>query len=283
MKKNSTSPKSAEGTALAIAFNRKQLITQRENMWYPEAGRENLLVRLHDIATDPARRRLKSLAIIAEPNGGKSSIISRYQELHPHSDGLEGRIIPSILVNMTGMMRVSDLSVALLEALGAIKPEDGTHPQRMKRFVSLAKKAQLGPIFLDEFHDCVDTHGRGLAFLKLVKDLLNIGKMVVPVGVEEVEEVIRSDRQLLLRLNLSHGRLNRLKNRGEVRLLLKTMIKPRELLLTDQAATFILKSTGGVFGVVLDLIEETLLDQGSISQAALIKQGPMVSGVNMAI
>ena len=281
MKKASTSPKSVE--APAVKFNRKQLITQRENIWYPEPAREKLLIRLHDIATDPARRRPKSLAIIAEPNGGKSSIISRYQQLHPQYDGPEGRVIPSILVNMTGMMQVSDLSTALLEALGAIKPGDGTHAFRMKRFVSLAQKAQLGPIFLDEFHDCVDTRGRGLAFLRLAKGLLNIGLMVVPVGVEEVEEVIRSDPQLLFRLNLSHGRLNRIKNRSEVRLLLKKMIEPHDLKLGDQAATFILKSTRGVFGVVLDLIEETLLDQGDITLAALIKQGPMVSGVEKVI
>lgn len=280
MRKANTSPNSAEVPAPAISFDRKKLIAQRENIWYPELAREKLLTRLHDIATDPERRRPRSLAIIAEPNGGKSSIMERYQELHPAYDGLEGRIIPSIMVNMTGVMRVSDLSTALLEAIGAIKPEDGTHPARMKRFVSLAKKAQLGPIFLDEFHDCVDAQGRGLAFLRLVKGLLNVGLMVVPAGVEEMEEVIRSDRQLLLRFNLSLGRLNQIRNRGEVRLLLKKMIEPHELQLTDQAATFILKSTKGVFGVVLDLLEETLLEQGSISLAALMEQGPLTSGVH---
>lgn len=278
MKKASN--KSATST---VTFNRKQLITQRENIWYPEPAREKLLTRLHDIATDPARRRHKSLAIIAEPNGGKSSIISRYQELHPQYDGPEGRVIPSILINMTEMMRVSDLSIALLEAIGAIKPEDGTHSARMKRFISLAKKVKLGPIFLDEFHDCVDTQGRGLAFLRLIKGLLNFGLMVVPVGIETVKEVICSDPQVLYRINLTYGRLNRIKSRSEVRTLLKKMTEPHNLTVTDQAANFILESTRGVFGVVLDLIEETLLEQGNISLAALIKQGPMVSGVEKVI
>ena len=258
---------------------RALVVEKRESFWYPEEKREALLKRLHNYATDPPRRRTKSIAIIGERNSGKSSIIDRYQVLHPRVHGPEGQVVPSLRVNMTDVTNVSDLSIRLLEELEALEPASGTHTQRMKRFYALAAKVQLGPIFLDEFHDCVSTTGRGKPFLRLIKGMGNRKLLVVPLGTAELEDVLLADKQLSSRFNFGYGRLPPVSGRAVARLLLKGMADHLEVKLSDQAADFVLKSTKGNIGQMLDLLEETLLDQGEVTLPALMKQAPLIGGM----
>jgi hypothetical protein len=258
---------------------RALVIEKRELVWYPEEKREALLKRLHDYATDPPRRRTKSIAIIGERNSGKSSIIDRYQVLHPRVRGPEGQVVPSLRVNMTDVTNVSDLSIRLLEELEALEPASGTHTQRMKRFYALAVKVQLGPIFLDEFHDCVSTTGRGQPFLRLIKGMGNHGLLVVPLGTAELADVLHGDPQLSSRFNFGYGRLPPVSGRAVVRRLMKGMADHLDVQLSDQAADFVLTITKGNIGQMLDLLEETLLDQGEMTLPALMKQAPLIGGM----
>ncbi|MEY4529335.1 MAG: TniB [Deinococcota bacterium] len=182
---------------------RHRLIEKREGFWFAEPSREALLDELHALYTDPPRHRTRSLAIIGDRNDGKSQIIKQFLARHPIVELGELTQIPAIAIEMSDIVTIQEFSRRLLEQIRAVSPRAGTHEERMKRFVVLAKQVGLRMIFLDEFHDCADTTGKGKPFLRIIKNLTLKHFFVVPVGVVEVEEVLKKDPQLANRFNLS--------------------------------------------------------------------------------
>lgn len=254
---------------MTVPLDRHQIIVERERLWYPEPTREALLKELHAIATDPVRHRTRSIAIIAESNGGKSALINRYMKLHPPVREKNALSIPAIRLNMTTIPLVQDMSIALLEALGAPDARAGNHAARISRFVQLARKTHLGLVFLDEFHDCADTKGRGEPFLRCVKGLLHAGLCIVPVGTEELAAVLEKKEQISSRLNFARGRLKRLQDPGIVKAMMLRISGLPESEVSDAAVEFVLRESRGILGHTLDLIEGTLLAHGDLKLASL--------------
>jgi hypothetical protein len=249
---------------------RKIVINRREELWYDEPFREALLAKLSALEVDPIRHRTKSYAIIAEPNGGKSSLVKRHMFQNPQIPTSEKTMISCIFLEMTHYPRVEDLSKALLKAIHA--PESAkqteTHDERMTRFVEHAREVGLKSIFLDEFHDCADTTGKGKPFLRCIKGLLLKGFCVVPMGTEELAAVLSLNPQLASRLNFASGRLPRINDASLVKALMEEISGfPEEIL--DKAVEYIVEQTKGVFGHVLDMIEGTAIDYGNLKLESL--------------
>lgn len=253
----------------AIKRRGEEVILRRENFWIELPEREELLERLHRLATQPARSRERSMAIIAEANGGKSGLLKRYQALHPRYDLEDRTIVPSILIDMSATTRVEDLSTAMLEALGAADPESGHHTSRLKRFVALSRQVQLGLVLLDEFHEAADHSGKGKPFLKCIKRLMNDGVIVVPAGVDELRTVFLSDTQLSTRFLFGHGSLKRITDVGIIKGLMTHISALGDDQIDDDAVDYVLKETLGIFGHVGDLIEGTFIATGALSLKAL--------------
>jgi len=251
---------------------RHDLINLRETLWYPEPTRQALLAELYALATDPVRQRTRSMAIIADSNGGKSALIESYLRLHPRGRDEQALIIPAVHIDMTNMTQVAQLSTALLKALDAPDESGGTHITRMDRFIALARAVKLQLIFLDEFHDCADTTGRGKPFLRCIKGLINQGLKVVPVGTEDVAEVLGRDPQLASRINLSRGRLRRLDQTSDLPVIRRFMHELSGLNeddISDAAVRYVWEETRGILGHVLDLIEGTVATYRDLTLAHL--------------
>ena len=257
-----------------------RIIKARENLWYPEPEREKLLGYIDRLSKNPLRHRTRSVAIIAEANGGKSGIITRYLLTHPRVDNGEQTTIPAISILMVDIKIVEELSVRLLEEIGASNPERGTHAQRIKRFIVLANQVQLRVIFLDEFHDCADTSGRGRPFLRCIKRLILEHFIVVPVGIKDLEAVLARDAQLASRFNLMRGRVNRVKSVAVIKAIIYKFIEIDNITVTDAAVKYIQKETFGVIGHVLDMIEETLTDNRNLNMKSLIAQRLLMPDLN---
>lgn len=258
-------------------MKRHDIIRRREALWYPEASRVALLEKLHALATDPPRHRTRSLAIVAEPNAGKTALIRKYLNDHPPIRGEESMEIPAIALRMTNFTRVEDFSIGLLEAIHAPDPGAGLHRDRVKRFVELAKNVKLGLIFLDEFHDCVDTSGRGKPFLKATKNLIEAGCRVIPAGIQEVAEVIALDKQLDTRLNPKPARLERIKDLNVILAIMKELSGFDERDISDAAVSYVLTVTKGILGHVLDVIEGTLIHERNLKLDSLRRHCQMLS------
>ncbi|GAA4015682.1 hypothetical protein GCM10022631_29880 [Deinococcus rubellus] len=251
---------------------RHDLIKLREDLWYPEPTRQALLAELYALATDPVRQRTRSMAIIADSNGGKSALVNAYMRLHPQGRDEQALIIPAVHIDLTDMTQVAQLSVALLKALGAPDESGGTHITRMDRFIALARAVKLQLVFLDEFHDCADTSGRGKPFLRCIKGLINQGLKVVPVGIEDVAEVLGRDPQLASRINLSRGRLRRLDQTSDLPVIRRFMHELSGLNgddISDAAVEYVWEETRGILGHILDLIEGTVSTYQDLTLAHL--------------
>ena len=74
-------------------------------------------LELHALTLDPPRHRTRSIAIIADANGGKSGIITRYLQNHPRVKDGDLTKIPAICIDMSDIVIVQDLIVRLLEEI----------------------------------------------------------------------------------------------------------------------------------------------------------------------
>ena len=133
---------------------RAALIKRRENFWYPEKSRVAVLDELSNMYNDPQRHRTRSIAIIADSNGGKSQIPIQFMRRHPvilsTSDDYD--TIPAITVSMTGIRTLPEFSRQLLAAVRAparnqasSRPE--TYEFGIKRFMQHARKVRLNNFF----------------------------------------------------------------------------------------------------------------------------------------
>lgn len=257
----------------------EEVILRRENYWLELPEREELLMRLDRLASQPDRSRERSMAIIAEANGGKSGILKRYQALHPSYELEDRTIVPSILIDVSSTARVEDLSIAMLAALGAVDPESGNHTSRLKRFIALSRTAKLGLVLLDEFHEVADDSGKGKPFLRCIKSLMNEGVIVVPAGVAELKTVFLNDRQLSTRFLLGHGFLKRI-SLEVIKALMTHISALNDNQIVDDAVEYVMKETRGVFGHVCDLIEGAFTATGTLSVQALKNERKIMDCLN---
>jgi hypothetical protein len=243
--------------------HRNKTIKSREELWMPEEFRDDLIDELHALTTDPLRHRTRSIAIIAEANGGKSSIAKRYLKLHPPVVDDDITVIPAIFLNMNKIAQVEDLSHRLLEQVCAPKILGENHTDRMDRFVKVAQQVGLKLIFLDEFQDCANTKSKdkikGEPFLRCIKGLLLDNLHVVPMGTEALAVVLASDPQLTTRFNFSRGRLPRLDDLKVIKALMLEMSELSDKEISDAAVTYVFNETKGVLGHILDLTEDTFV------------------------
>lgn len=248
---------------------RHQIIAHREASWCQEPHREALLDELYTIATDPPRHRMQSIAIIGEGNAGKTTLIERYMYLHPQEKGESALIVPAIYVPLEKYPRTSDLATQLLEALHAPNPSTGTEADRLSRFIQMARSVSLGIVFLDEFHECADSTGKGKPFLRFIKALMNSKILVVPVGTEVLAEVLRRDSQLHSRFNFSRGRLRPIDDLGVLKSIMMHLSGMDEDDISDAAVEFVQHETGGIMGHAIDLIEGALIIGGDLKLSSL--------------
>ncbi len=250
---------------------RHTYLNNRERLWHPETSRENLLSELDAMISDPPRHRTVSIAIPGDANDGKTQIISQFLKRHPPTNEGDYTKIPAIAVEMSDISTVQQLSRRLLEESKDPDPTSGTHDERMARFVKRAKKIGLRMVFLDEFHDCADTSGKGKPFLRLLKSLLSKRIFVVPVGMIEVREVLKKDPQLANRFNFHKGQLAKVTNLEVIKTLTEK-IAGNPIVITDAGLEYILDKTKGTLGDILDFVEHTLRKYNNLELTSLENQ-----------
>src|SRR5438552_17382873 len=72
----------------------------RQPHWIGYTRSKRILAKLEDLLSYPRVDRMPNLLIVGETNNGKTMIASRFQRLHPASDGANGdhALVPVLLV-----------------------------------------------------------------------------------------------------------------------------------------------------------------------------------------
>lgn len=170
---------------------------------YPEAVR--ILARLESLFNCPEKIRASSMLLVGDSHSGKSSLVRRFRDLHPPTDGVyeaacpvyylkscpsepdEGRLYDEILQDLMVPFRYSD------------------KPSKKKAEVEY-QFGQIGVrvIILDEIHHSLSGSAlKQRVFLNSIKSLHNeMQRPIVLVGTHEAQFVTSSDPQFTSRFKM---------------------------------------------------------------------------------
>lgn len=177
----------------------EELITYiRQDRWLPYPQADRLLERLEALFNMPEKIRPPSMLIVGDSHCGKSSLVRRFQQRHPPTDGMyesacpvyylkscppepdEGRLYEEILKDLAVPFRYSD------------RPA-----KKMDEVKYQFEQIKVRVIILDEMSNALSGSTlKQRVFMNAIKNLHNIiQRPIVLVGTLEAQYVTSSDRQ----------------------------------------------------------------------------------------
>lgn len=157
----------------------------------------NAIQRSHESAFGderPVNLRLDGVSGV-----GKSTLLEGYAKLFPAERTNAGTRVRVVYVKVPSKPTLKALYTALLRALGAPMPEQGTTSNQYFRFITLATACGVELIMIDEAHHFVErgsyrTYGPVADALKLIVDELKVPAVVS--GAPRLSILFRANMQL---------------------------------------------------------------------------------------
>lgn len=172
----------------------------RKWVWAPYKEATDALTTMKRFLGEPNQLRPESLALIGEPNYGKSAILERFLAMNPqpYDPSDEDVAIPIVAVELPTKSSDAALMRELISAMGANYSVKEPVDEMVRRFVRLADVMHVKLIVIDEFHNGFPgTVRQQREFLNLTRALTNrTRRPMVVAGTEEVENFITNDPQL---------------------------------------------------------------------------------------
>lgn len=245
------------------ASDQKRIETLRNPVWigYPRA--KKVLGHLEKLFHTPKRPRMPNLLLVGPTNNGKTSILKRFESLHPLLDNLESdaAIAPIISVSAPPIPDESGFYDAILHKFATpVRPKD--HP-RNKRFqvIQILKHVGTKVLIVDEIQDLLAGDSRKqMSLLNVIKHLGNELQIpIVAAGIQSALNAIQVDAQLANRFEpiaLSRWEFN-----DEFRSLLASFeriipLKKPSLLPSEKLAKKIFFMSEGTIGEVATVLEK---------------------------
>ena len=235
----------------------------RRDHWvgYPRA--KEALKQLDDLLTHPRTTRMPNLLLVGPSGIGKTTIIERFEAMHPvTSDAEGGPIMPVLSVNMTTVPSEAQFWPEMLNAL-CVSYRETRDAQRLKRqALEVMRMNQCRMVIIDEIHNLLTGGPREQrTFLVLLKNLSNqLGVPLVCVGTADAVRALATDTQLASRFT-SFG-LRKLPLDKSFQAFLKSyerrlpLEKPSRLIDRDITAAIHRGSNGGVIADVTKMLRD---------------------------
>jgi hypothetical protein len=212
------------------------------------------------------RGRAERLSILGVSGVGKSTLLKRYRERHPHvkKDGCTH--VPVAYISIPARPNFNQFCTALLVALDAPLAQEGTAYAKLSRFVKLAEKCAVELLLVDEMQHFVDrgstrTYGAVADELKMLCEKLE--KPVVLAGAPRMQILFETNMQLRRRFKSSiHLTPFDFQHefeefRGFLNTLVIDMMLPHAERFTDpMLAEKIWYATDGIPGNIVDFIDK---------------------------
>ncbi len=167
---------------------------------YPKA--EYVLSLMHRLCSEPMSGRPRGLTISAVSGNGKTTITNTFLYKHPMRETTEARIIPVLKVEAPPVPSEKRILGGILNGFSSGDAiEAGDVETRMRRIKILVHRCQVKLMVLDESNNLLAGTARAMEeCCNVLKYLSNqLGIRIVLVGTKRVENVLRSDPQLLSR------------------------------------------------------------------------------------
>jgi GTPase SAR1 family protein len=177
----------------------------RQDRWIPYPEADRILAKLEAFYNMPKKARAPSMLLVGDSNCGKSSLVRRFLDMHPPTDGVyeaacsvyylascppepdEGRLYEEILQDILIPFRYSD------------KPS-----KKMAEIEYQFELMGVRVIILDEIHNAMSGSSlKQRTFLNAIKNLHNtMQRPIVLVGTQEAQFVMTSDTQFASRFKM---------------------------------------------------------------------------------
>lgn len=149
-------------------------------------------------------QRPDCLALIGEPNSGKSGLLTHFVQAHaaPVDDPKEPAArIPALYVIMRGNVDEDRIYRWILDALSARYKENDRPDKRFRMVEELVERLSIQMLILDEFHHILaQTANKRRTCLNVVKTLISELRIPIVVGgIPEVSSLLGEDSQIASR------------------------------------------------------------------------------------
>ncbi|MBV9489903.1 MAG: TniB family NTP-binding protein, partial [Verrucomicrobia bacterium] len=184
--------------ALLPASERIQWIRQDRWIHYPRA--EQVLHRLADLLTYPARDRMPCLLLFGATGMGKTRIVQKFlRDHHSSFDDLTGRTrLPVLAVQMPPAPRERDFYEELLVSMGCVLPVHQSVTTLRQRTRVAARQLEVRMLVIDEIHSLLaGTFREQRVLLNAIRFLANDLRIpLVCAGTHEAKQALMTDQQL---------------------------------------------------------------------------------------
>lgn len=236
----------------------------QSSAWIQYPAASAALNRMEELLAQPRRARMPSLLIVADSNGGKTSILRRFVSLHPYLEEDDGIEAPVVLIEAPSQADEKRIFASIVEALYGPMRRWARVDQLEYEATTLLRETKTKLLLIDEVqHLLTGALIRRQACLQALKSLSNkLGISIVAAGLPEAFSAINSDAQMSNRFERIV--LERWQPTAEFKQLLRTFetVLPlrRPSCLTDAAiASKILTCSEGLLGEICDLLSKAAL------------------------
>lgn len=172
----------------------------RKARWIGYGKAKEILEKLEDLLVHPPQPRMPNMLIIGETNNGKTMLVSKFREMHPANENLDGEHIniPVLYIQAPPSPDERGLYNAILNRLFESYTRSEATDAKRDRVVALLRRVNLGMIIVDEIHHLLaGSYVKQRNCLNVLKYLGNeLCKPIVGIGTAEAMRAVQTDPQL---------------------------------------------------------------------------------------
>jgi hypothetical protein len=190
-----------EKAMLALELSDEERIKLiRSELWIRYTKSKEILDKLDELLTYPKKRRMPNLLIVGDTNNGKTMIASRFQQLHPIDENVDGDaiIFPVMLVQAPPVPDEGRFYDEILRKLSAPFKVNDSPSKKLFQVLTISDRVKLKMLIIDEIQDILAGSLRNQhKFRNAIKHLGNELQIpIVGVGTQEAFHAIQTDPQL---------------------------------------------------------------------------------------
>ncbi|OFA05640.1 TniB family NTP-binding protein [Duganella sp. HH101] len=191
---------SSTASALLHHTDEERIYAIREGTWlaYPDAKR--VIKHMEDLLSYPRVTRMPNLLLVAPSFNGKTSILQRFEALHPPDEdpAKEVSLHPVVLVEMPPKPDINDFYTRILDRLKAPYRHNATDREKYSQIKTLFRNMGVKMLVVDEIQHLISGGKvRQSEFRNALKSLGNeTGVVMVAAGIEEALNAFNTDPQM---------------------------------------------------------------------------------------
>lgn len=170
----------------------------QQDRWLPYPEADRLLGKLEDLYNMPDKIRPPSMLIVGDSHCGKSSLVRRFRDMHPPTDGMYEATCPVFyLRSCPPEPDESRLYEEILQELMIPFRYSDKPAKKMEEVRYQFEQIGVRVIILDEIGNTLSGSGlKQRVFMNAIKNIHNnMQRPIVLVGTKEAQYVTSSDRQ----------------------------------------------------------------------------------------